>query len=152
MKTSSLKKEVGLWENTEALQVEGQIYTLNGNGKALKRLKRTMERRLIATWKHDDGETLKRAKGKALLVDEKALKGIGEALKGDKKAEKGNVKGWRMTERRWSATGVLKGIKRRQEIIKWRCEGVQKRQESIKEWCRCVKCCWESFYRVLKKR
>ena len=48
-----------------------------------------MERRLTATRMHDDGEALKRAKGKALKVHELALKGIREALKGDGEAERG---------------------------------------------------------------
>ena len=48
-----------------------------GNGKALKRFKRTKKRRLTATWRHDDGMALKTEKGKALKVDEWALKGIG---------------------------------------------------------------------------
>ena len=42
---------------------------------------------------------VKKGKGKALKVDEKALKGIGEALKGDEDAEKGNVEELRTTKR-----------------------------------------------------
>ena len=38
------------------------------------------------------------------------VKGIGETLKGDEEAAKGNVEEWMTTKRRWSATGVLKGV------------------------------------------